>query len=187
MREQASGRDLGSGPLYAFEGISPTIDPDAWVAPTAAVIGNVTVGPRSGIWFGCVLRGDTNVITVGARTNVQDGTIVHVNGRDFPTIIGDDVTVGHACIIHACTLRDGAFVGMGATVLDGAVIEEGGMLAAGGLLTNNKVIGPNELWSGAPAKLWRVMSAEERTGFDYNAKHYVELAARFKAGLGRAG
>lgn len=186
MRE-VSGRDFGSGPLYAFEGVSPTIDPEAWVAPTAAVIGDVTVGPQSGVWFGCVVRGDTNFIRVGARTNIQDGTIVHVNGRDFPTVIGDDVTIGHACIIHACTLRNGAFVGMGATVLDGAVIEEGGMLAAGGLLTNNKVIGPNELWSGSPAKLWRVMSAEERAGFDYNAKHYVELAARFKAGLRPAG
>src|SRR6185312_15437468 len=133
------------------------IDPEAWVAPTAAVIGNVTVGPQSGIWFGCVVRGDTNFIRIGARTNIQDGTIIHVNGRDFPTIIGDDVTVGHACIIHACTLHDRAFVGMGATVLDGAVIEEGGMLAAGALLTPNKRIGRNEMWQGSPARLTRVM------------------------------
>ncbi len=176
-----------AGPLYALDGIAPKVDPSAWVAPTAAVIGDVEIGPHSGIWFHCVLRGDTNVIRIGARVNVQDGTILHVNRGTFATILHDDVTVGHACIIHACTLKQRAFVGMGATVLDGAVIEEGGMLAAGGLLTPNKVIGPNELWSGSPAKLWRVMSAEERAGFDQTAVHYAELAARFKAGLRTAG
>ncbi len=172
-----------AGPLYELDGVAPDIAPDAWVAPSAAVIANVRIGPQSGIWFHCVLRGDTNFIRIGARVNIQDGTIVHVNRGSFPTIIEDDVTVGHACIVHACTLKRRAFVGMGATVLDGAVIEEGGMLAAGGLLTPNKVIGPNELWSGSPAKLWRVMSAEERANFDRTAEHYVELAARFKAGL----
>ena len=105
--------------------------PDAFIAPTAAVIGDVHIGAQSGIWFHCVLRGDTNFIRIGARTNIQDGTIIHVNAGNYPTLIGDDVTVGHAAIIHACTLHDRAFVGMGATVLDGAVIEEGGMLAAG--------------------------------------------------------
>lgn len=177
----------GTGPLYALDGIAPKVDASAWVAPTAAVIGNVEIGPHSGIWFHCVLRGDTNVIRIGARVNVQDGTILHVNRGKFATILDDDVTVGHACIIHACTLKPRAFVGMGATVLDGAVIEEGGMLAAGSLLTPNKVIGPNELWSGSPAKLWRVMSAEERAGFDQTAVHYAELAARFKAGLRSVG
>lgn len=177
----------GAGPLYELEGIAPKLDPSAWVAPSAAVIGNVEIGARSGIWFHCVLRGDTNFIRIGARVNIQDGTIVHVNAGTFPTIIEDDVTVGHACIVHACTLRTRAFVGMGATVLDGAVIEEGGMLAAGALLTPNKVIGPNELWSGSPAKLWRVMSAEERAGFDRTAVHYAELAGRFKAGLRSVG
>ena len=169
--------------LYELDGVAPEIAADAWVAPSAAVIGSVQIGPQSGIWFHCVLRGDTNFIRIGARVNIQDGTIIHVNQGTFPTIIEDDVTVGHACIVHACTLKRRAFVGMGATVLDGATIEEGGMLAAGGLLTPNKVIGPNELWSGSPAKLWRVMSDEERAGFDRTAAHYVELAARFKAGL----
>lgn len=160
----------------------PVVAPDAWIAPTAVLIGDVTVGSRSGIWFHCVLRGDTNFIRVGARTNIQDGTIVHVNAGHYPTIIGDDVTIGHAAIIHACTLEDWAFVGMGATVLDGAVIEHGGMLAAGGLLTPNKRIGRNELWQGSPARLARVMSAEERAGFDQNAIHYVELAGRYLKG-----
>ena len=170
----------GTGPLYALDGIAPSVDPSAWVAPTAAVIGNVEIGPHSGIWFHCVLRGDTNFIRIGRRTNIQDGTIIHVNAGTFPTIIGDDVTVGHAAIVHACTLENRAFVGMGATVLDGAVIEEGGMLAAGALLTPNKRIGRNEMWQGAPARPVRVMDAAERARFDQTAAHYVELAARFR-------
>ena len=175
----------GTGPLYTFEGTSPKIAHDAWIAPSAAVIGDVTIGPQSGIWFHCVLRGDTNFIRIGARTNIQDCTLIHVNPARFATRIGDDVTVGHSCIIHACTLHDRAFVGMGATVLDGAVIEEGGMLAAGALLTPNKRIGPNELWQGSPARLARVLSAEERARFDMTAKAYVENARRFREGLGR--
>src|SRR5271166_531304 len=163
-----------TGPVYALHGVTPKIAPDAWIAPTAAVIGDVEIGARSSIWFHCVLRGDVNFIRVGAGTNIQDGTIVHVvsprpDQPGIPTLIGDDVTVGHGCILHACTLKDRAFVGMGATVLDGATIEEGGMVGAGALLTPNKVIGPNELWVGAPARFLRAMSIRERAGFDYNA------------------
>ncbi len=154
--------------------------PDAFIAPTAALIGDVTVGAQSGVWFHCVLRGDTNYIRVGARSNIQDGTIIHVNRGSYPTIIGDDVTVGHACIIHACTLEDRSFVGMGATVLDGAIIREGGMLAAGGVLTPGKVIGAGELWSGSPAKFWRVLSVEDRARFDATAPHYAELGGRYR-------
>ena len=171
-----------AGPLYRFEGVLPTVADDAWIAPTAVVIGRVEIGAQSGVWFHCVLRGDTNFIHIGARSNIQDGTIIHVNSETFPTIIGDDVTVGHAAIVHACVLENRAFVGMGATVLDGAVIEEGGMLAAGALLTPNKRIGRNELWTGAPARLARVMDAEERAKFDLTARHYVELAARYRRG-----
>ena len=174
---------MPSSPLYTLDGITPKIAPDAFVAPTAAIIGDVEIGALSGIWFHCVLRGDTNFIRIGARTNIQDGTIIHVNAGSYPTIIGDDVTVGHAAIIHACTLKNHAFVGMGATVLDGATIEEGGMLAAGALLTPNKIIGRNEMWQGSPARLTRVMSDEERAKFDRTATHYVELAQRFLKGL----
>ena len=108
------------------------------------------------------MRGDLNFIRIGARTNIQDGAIIHVDSGEFATVIGDDVTVGHNAVIHACTLKNRAFVGISATVLDGAVIEEGGMLGAGGLLTPGKMIGRNELWVGSPAKLVRVMSDEER-------------------------
>jgi len=171
------------GLIYALGDLVPRIAPDAFIAPNAVIIGDVEIGPGSGIWFGCVLRGDTNFIRVGARCNIQDGTIVHVAHDLFPTIIEDDVSIGHAAIVHACTLRRRAFVGMGATVLDGAVIEEGGMLGANGLLTPGKVIGRNELWTGAPATLRRVMSDEERAGWDETAIHYADLARRYRANL----
>jgi carbonic anhydrase/acetyltransferase-like protein (isoleucine patch superfamily) len=177
--------DLPQGPLYVLAGVAPVVAPDAFIAPTAAVIGDVHIGALSGIWFHCVLRADTNFIRIGARTNIQDGTIIHVAEDNYPTIIGDDVTVGHAAIIHACTLRDRAFVGMGATVLDGAVIEAGGMLAAGSLLAPNKRIGCNELWMGSPARLARVLDDAERANFDLTAERYVEHARRFRQSLGR--
>ncbi len=172
-----------NGPLYPFEGKRPVIHPTAFIAPTAALIGDVTVGEGSNIWYHCVLRGDTNWIRIGARTNIQDGTIVHVNAGRQATGIGDDVTVGHAAIIHACTLEDRAFVGMGATVLDDAVIEVGGVLAAGSVLPPGKRIGRLELWMGNPAKLLRVLTEEQRAGFDRTAPHYVELAGRHRASL----
>jgi gamma-carbonic anhydrase len=176
----------GAGPLFTFEGVAPRVAADAFVAPTAAVIGDVIVGGQSSIWFHCVLRGDTNVIRVGERSNIQDGSIVHVAAGRFPCLIGNDVTIGHAAIVHACTLEDGAFVAMGATVLDGAVIEEGGILGAGGLLPMGRRIRRNELWMGAPAKLVRVLSAEERDEFDQTAVHYAALGARFRAALAPA-
>lgn len=171
----------GDRRFLAFQGVLPDVHPNAFIASTAILIGDVTVGAGSSVWFHCVLRGDTNHIRIGARSNIQDGTIIHVNAGTFPTLIGDDVTVGHAAIVHACTLHDRAFVGMGGTVLDGAVIETGGMLGAGGLLAPGKRIGPNELWMGAPARLVRVMSAEERAKFDKTAVHYAELATQYSA------
>lgn len=169
------------GPLYPFEGKLPVVHPDAWVAPTAAVIGDVEIGAHANIWFHCVLRGDTNIIRIGPRTNIQDGTIIHVNAGRQSTIIGADVTVGHAAIIHACRLEDRAFVGMGATVLDDAAIEAGGVLAAGSVLPPGKRIAALELWMGNPAKLVRVLTEEARAGFDRTAPHYVELAGRHRA------
>ena len=148
------------------------------------LIGDVRLGPHASVWFHCVLRGDTNPIIVGARSNIQDGTIVHVDHGEHPALIGDDVTVGHAAIIHACRLRDRAFIGMGATVLDGAVVEEAGMLGARGLLGPGKRIGPQELWVGAPARLIRKMSDAERAGWDQTVPHYVELATRHRDGGG---
>jgi gamma-carbonic anhydrase len=171
------------GTIFSLDGITPQIAADAFIAPTAAVIGNVVIGSETGIWFHCLIRGDMGSIHIGARTNIQDGTVVHIDSGGLDTVIGDDVTVGHNAVIHACTLKNRAFVGISATVLDGAIIEEGGMLAAGALLTPGKVIGPNEMWTGSPAKLRRVMDAEERSRFDRNAMVYRDLAKRFRAGL----
>jgi carbonic anhydrase/acetyltransferase-like protein (isoleucine patch superfamily) len=169
------------GGILSFEGKAPRIDPSAWIAPTAVVLGAVEIGAQSSVWFHCVLRGDTNFIRIGARTNIQDGSILHVNRGTFPCILGDDVTVGHAAIVHACTVEDGGFVGMGATVLDGAVIEAGGVLAAGALLPPRKRVGRNELWAGTPARLMRVLGEAERAEFAATGTHYVELAARHRA------
>src|SRR5580692_2246425 len=187
MRVGEAVPPTAQGPIYTLDGITPKVAPDAFIAPTAAVIGDVVIGSETGIWFHCLVRGDLQFIHIGARTNIQDGTVIHVDSGEFSTTIGDDVTVGHNAVIHACTLKNRAFVGISATVLDGAVIEEGGMLAAGGLLTPGKVIGPNELWIGAPAKFKRVMDAEERTRFDRNAEVYRALAKQFRAGLRSVG
>lgn len=171
------------GTVFSLNGVTPKIAPDAFIAPTAAIIGDVEIGSETGIWFHCLVRGDMGIIRIGCRTNIQDGTVIHIDSGGMDTHIGDDVTVGHNAVIHACTLKNRAFVGISATVLDGAVIEEGGLLGAGGLLTPGKVIGPNEMWTGSPAKLRRVMDAEERKRFDRNALVYLELARRFRAGL----
>jgi carbonic anhydrase/acetyltransferase-like protein (isoleucine patch superfamily) len=168
--------------ILTFEGQSPRIAKSAWVAPTAMVQGHVEIGEESSVWYHCVLRGDTNFIRIGKRTNIQDGSILHVNRATFACILGDDVTVGHAAIVHACTIENFGFVGMGATVLDGAVIEEGGMLAAGALLPPGKRIGRNELWAGTPARFVRQIGPEQRAEFDATAVHYVELARRHAAG-----
>ena len=173
-----------AGPLWSLDGVSPRIAPDAWVAPTAVVIGDVELGACSSIWFNCVVRGDTNRIRIGARTNIQDASILHVNpGDGMACLIGDDVTVGHMAIVHAARLHDRAFVAMAAVVLDQAEIEPGGVLAAGGVLTPGKRIGPNEMWAGTPAKLVRVLSEEERARFAMNALAYVQNAMRFRTGL----
>ncbi len=170
--------------IYALDGIAPRIDPSAWIAPTAVVVGDVEIGAEASIWFGVVLRGDTNLIHIGARSNVQDNAVVHVNpAAEHRCWIGEDVLVGHAAIIHACTLEDGAFVGMGATVLDGAVIEGGGVLAAGALLSPNKRLPAGELWAGAPARRVRELGGDERLGFARGAPGYVENGRRFGRGL----
>lgn len=169
--------------LLPWRGVEPTIADDAFIAPGASVIGDVQIGAGSSIWFGCVIRGDVHEIRIGARSNIQDGSIVHVSKGKFGTYIGDDVLVGHGCVIHACTLESGCFVGMGATVLDGAVIESGGMLAAGATLTPGKRIPRGELWAGAPAKKLRDLSEDEMAGFIRQCGAYSDLASEYRTQL----
>ena len=168
--------------LHPFGSHVPQIADDVFVAPGAQLIGRVTIGAGSSIWFNCVLRGDVGAITVGARSNIQDGSIVHVTGGRFDTHIGDDVLIGHGCIIHGCRIESGAFIGMGAIVLDGAVVEGGGMLAAGALLTPGKRVPAGELWAGRPAKFLRSLSPEDMTANRAGAAGYARLAQLYRAG-----
>jgi len=165
--------------------LTPQIAPDAFIAETAVVIGDVEIGAGASIWYGCVLRGDTNSIKIGARTNIQDGTIIHVNHEregavGTKTTIGRDVTVGHMALLHACTIEDGSFVGMKACVMDGVVVESGGMVAAGALVTPGKRVKKGELWAGSPAKLMRPLTEREIAYFTYSAQHYAELAQSYR-------
>jgi len=171
--------------IIPYRGRYPKIAPDAFIAETAVIIGDVEIGPRASIWFGCVLRGDTNSIRVGAGTNVQDGTIVHCNhvpeGGDpeapgYRTTIGANITIGHMAMLHACTLEDRCFIGMRSAVIDGAVIESRAMVAAGAMVTPFKRVRSGELWAGSPAKLMRSLTTEEIAGFAYSAEHYCRLA-----------
>lgn len=168
-----------------YKGVLPQIAVDAFIAPTAVVIGAVEIGAEASIWFGCVLRGDSNTIKIGPRTNIQDGTVIHVNheregAAGTKTTIGADVTVGHMALLHACTVEDGAFIGMKACLMDGVHVESGGMVAAGALVTPGKRIGKGELWAGSPAKLMRPLTDKEMAYFAYSAKHYCEVAANYR-------
>lgn len=162
--------------ILPYRGVMPTIHADAWIAPGAVVIGDVHIGAGTNVWFGCVIRGDVCPIRIGERTNIQDGTVIHVTRKTGPTTIGSGITVGHCALLHACTLEDDCFIGMRATVMDHAVVERGGMLAAGGLLTPGKRIPGGELWAGNPAKLFRPLKPEEREFIGISAEHYVQLA-----------
>tara|TARA_R110002072_G_scaffold251761_1_gene410640 strand:- start:2308 stop:2835 length:528 start_codon:yes stop_codon:yes gene_type:complete len=170
--------------IISIKGKTPEIAADAFIAPSADVIGDVVIGEKSSVWFNCVVRGDVYSIRIGKRSNIQDGTIIHVSGGTHPTNVGDDVLVGHNCIIHGCTLEDGSFVGMGTTILDGVVVESGGMVAAGALVTPNKRIPSGELWGGSPARFLRKLSEEERANLTSGADHYAELSQEYREALG---
>lgn len=172
--------------LIPFAGKVPVVAADAFVAPNATLIGDVVIGPGSSIWYGCVLRGDYNPIRIGARTNLQDGTVVHIDSRISGTTIGDDVTVGHMCLIHACTLESGSFVGNKATVMDGATVASGAMVAAGALVTPGKRVPAGELWAGSPARKLRDLSPEKRATLTVTAKAYAAFAQEHRAACAAA-
>ena len=173
-----------SAVILPYKGVRPTIAPDAFIAPTAVVIGDVVIGAGTSVWFNCVVRGDVHEIRIGERTNIQDGTIVHVTGGKFGTYIGSDVTIGHGAVLHACTLEDCCFIGMGATILDGAVVESGAMVAAGAVVTPGKRVKKGELWAGNPAKLLRELSAADVAFFPKSAENYVNLATQYRGEIG---
>jgi gamma-carbonic anhydrase len=159
--------------LRPFRGILPTVDPSAYVDESAQVIGDVHLGPESSVWMNAVIRGDVNAIRIGARTNVQDGTVVHVQSGTHPTTIGDDVTIGHGAIVHGCTIEDLCLIGMGAIVLNGVRVGSGSIVAAGSLLPENFRIPPRSLVMGSPAQVRRQLTDDEVATIRGYAVNYV--------------
>lgn len=178
--------------ILPFEGKTPNIHPSAFVMPGAVVIGDVEIGEESSIWPGVIIRGDINHIRIGARTNIQDGTVVHVTREKYAgegkgmTIIGDDITIGHQALLHACTLEDKSFVGMGASVIDGACVQTNAMVAAGALVTYNKVVPTGEIWAGNPAKFFRKLTEKETTYISLSSKEYTGDAKIYKNAFSKA-
>jgi carbonic anhydrase/acetyltransferase-like protein (isoleucine patch superfamily) len=166
--------------ILPFKGVSPTLRKNTWIAPGATVIGDVTMGEESAVWFGCVVRGDVHRIEIGARSNIQDLSMVHVThyknpdkSDGNPTIIGDDVTIGHRVMLHGCTIEDACLIGMSATILDGAVIGKESIVGAGSLVTKNKRFPPRSLIMGSPAKVGRTLTEEEVAELYASAQRYV--------------
>jgi len=175
----STGEDKPGGSLYAHHGISPTLGADVFIAPGARVIGDVEIGAGSSVWFNTVIRGDVNYIRIGTGTNIQDGSVVHVTVGTHPTFIGSNITIGHRALLHGCTLEDGCFIGMQATVMDGAVVESGAMVAAGALVTPNKRVPAGQLWAGSPARFMRDLSPAEVAFMVESPLHYRQLAQEY--------
>ncbi len=169
--------------LFHFQAQYPVVESSAYIAPTASIIGDVNIKENSSIWFGVVARGDVAKIKIGASTNIQDNTVIHVTKNGFNTYIGNYVTIGHQCLIHASTLEDKCFVGMGSIIMDEARVESNGWLAAGSLLTAGKIVKSGELWAGSPAKFFRKLTAEEQKFIMISAQNYVELAKKYMLNL----
>lgn len=166
--------------IESFDQILPAIHPSAFVASTAAVVGRVTLGEESSVWYGAVLRGDINEIVIGPRSNIQDNAVVHL-ADDFGCHVGELVTVGHSAILHACTIKDEVLVGMGAIILDGAVIGERSIIGAGALVTGGTIIPPGSLVIGSPGKVVRTLSLDEQRKVRSWADKYVTVSRKFLA------
>lgn len=170
-----------SQPLRPYLGKRPALGERVYLDPACTVIGDVVLGDDVSIWPAAVIRGDVNFVRIGARSNIQDGTIIHVshhspyNKAGYPTIVGEDVTVGHGAILHACTIEDGCLIGMGASVLDGATVKKYGFVGAGSLVPPGKVVGEAELWIGNPARFVRRLDDKAIEGLLYSAAHYVQV------------
>lgn len=173
--------------IRAFENQVPEIDSSVFVDKTAVIIGNVSIGAESSIWPHVVIRGDINKVTIGKRCSLQDGTVIHVNHagpfnpEGDPVVIGDDVTVGHRALLHACEIGDGCLIGMGAIVMDRVVIEPGVFVAAGSLVTPRKVLKSGYLWAGSPARQVRELTSTEKEKLVYSAEYYAKLGQRHAA------
>ena len=172
--------------ILPFDGKEPQIHESAFIAPGACIIGDVTIGPEASVWYNCVLRGDIHRIEVGARSNVQDGSVFHVEGPrpetdGYPTIIGEDCVIGHMALVHGATVEDRGFVGMGAIAMNDCRIGAGAMLAAGALLSPGKAIPAGEIWVGRPAKFLRKQDPAQIEKVRFQTERYCKLAARHLA------
>lgn len=172
---------------YPFKTWKPEMGENTWIAQSADVIGNVTLGEQCAVWFGCVIRGDVHRIEIGDRTNIQDLSMIHVThykkpdmSDGHPTILGSDVTVGHRVMLHGCTIEDACLIGMSATILDGAVIGRESIVGAGSLVTKNKVFPPRSLIMGSPAKVVRTLDDEEVAELYASARRYVDFKEEFR-------
>jgi len=172
--------------IYELNTIAPRVAEGAWVADSAQVMGNVELGQDSSVWFGAVVRGDTDVIRIGRGTNIQDGSVLHADAGK-PLTIGDDVTVGHMVMLHGCTVGDGSLIGIGAIVLNGAKIGRGCIVGAGALVTEGKEFPDGSMIIGSPAKAVRELTSEQQQGLRASAQHYVDNAAQFRSGLKKIG
>jgi carbonic anhydrase/acetyltransferase-like protein (isoleucine patch superfamily) len=157
--------------------VSPLVDPTAWIAPGAVLAGDVTVGPEASIWYATVVRGDGDAIVIGARSNIQDGCVLHTD-PGLRLVVGEGVSVGHRAVLHGCVIEDGALVGMGAIVMNGARIGAGSIVAAGALVTEGVQLPPRSLVVGAPAKVRRELTEDEVQHVRHNADHYVAVARK---------
>ena len=172
--------------LYQLDDISPRLADTAWVADSAQVMGNVELAADTSVWFGAVLRGDTEVIRVGRGSNIQENAVVHAD-IGFPVLIGENVTVGHQVMLHGCSIGDGSLIGIQAVVLNGAKIGKHCLVGAGALVTEGKEFPDGSMIIGAPAKVVRQLTPEQMAGLDRSAEHYVENARRFRSGLKKIG
>lgn len=163
----------------SFEGHLPQVHPTAKVAENATLVGSVTLGPNTSVWYGAVIRGDEAPISIGENTNIQDNATVHAS-PNFPAHVGSNVTVGHNAVVHGCTVEDGCLIGMGAILLNGCVIGAGSMVAAGALVPQNKVIPPGSLVMGAPAKVVRTLEEADRSSVTFAASEYVRLSKQLE-------
>jgi len=170
---------MTTGGTGRFLATKLAIAPTAFIAPSADLVGEVTVGEESSLWYGVVARADMEPIVIGRRSNVQDGTVVHVD-VDLPTSIGDSVTIGHRAVIHGCTIEDGALIGIGAIVLSGARVGAGSLVAAGALVREGIVVPPGVLFAGVPGKVLRELAPHEAARVAANSASYVEYARRYR-------
>lgn len=165
--------------IASFGSISPNIHASAFIAQDASIIGDVEIGEDASVWFGSVLRGDVNYIRVGPRTNIQDQTIIHVSSKGLPTILEENITVGHRVTLHACYVESGCLIGMGAIIMDGARIGKNSLVAAASLVTPGTQIPPNSLVVGSPARVKRELTEQELADLDRSWRNYVELKSEY--------